>query len=427
MQCTNKLDLQCISRAGNLAISVPAGDLLISSPPAFAEPRHRTLPSTLYCESWLEYGHLDLTDMNLLRSLAAPFYPTSLIFVSFSALLLAFLDRFGLWAAIPAFFLISWLFKYGYVLLEHVANGRFDAPVVSAEMLGPFEARPWVQTALVYCVVAAIRWIGGPLGAALGVAALLLLPASVAVLGVSGQAIAAFNPLALWRMLRGLGWYYLCVLAAIAALCSAALLLWSAPLWSSVRYGLLELAVLSTFSLIGGAVYARRGPLQFEPRSSPERVQDTAAADRHRQRQLMLDRVYQLVNARQSQRAAEPLKSWLSSLDIAYLHEDALIIATTASQWHNARGVTLVLRCLIGELLADGHSAEALHAMRAALAQDPGFTLDCEPHTLLLARYVLTLGQPRLALQILDQYQRHFPDPPLSALAQQLRNELIDR
>ena len=365
--------------------------------------------------------------MDLLRSLAAPFYPTSLIFVGLSGLLLGFLERFGLWAVIPMFFLISWLFKYGYVLLEHVANGRFDAPVASAEMLGPFEARPWVQTALVYCVVAAIRWIGGPVAMALGVTSLLVLPASVAVLGVSGQAIAAFNPLALWRMLRGLGWYYLWVLTAIAALCTAALLFWRTPLWSPVRYGLIELCVLSIFSLIGGAVYARRGRLQFEPRSSPERIDGITTANRHRQRQLMLDRVYQLVNARKSQHAAEPLKSWLSSLDSAQVHEDAQVIATTAAHWHNARGATLVLRCLIDQLLAAGRAAVAFHILRDALALDPEFTLDSEPHTLTLVHYVLTTGQPRLALQILDRYQRHFPDPPLSAAAQQLRQELTHR
>jgi hypothetical protein len=365
--------------------------------------------------------------MVLLKSLAAPLYPTSLMFVSLSALLLAFLDRFGLWGAIPQFLIISWLFKYAYVLLEHVANGRFDAPVVSADMLGPFEARPWVQTALVVCVAGAIRWVGGAVGSALAIIALLLLPASVAVLGVSGQAIMAFNPLALWRMLRGLGWYYLWVLAAITGLGGAVLLAWRAPLWMAVRYGLSELAILATFSFIGGAVHARRGPVGFDPRASPERGHDLAMAQRKRQRQLMLDGVYQLVNARKSPQTAEPLRAWFSALDSAHVREDAQVIAGTAAQWHNARGATLVLRFLIAQLLATGHPAVALEILRGALTRDPEFTADSEPDTHALARYLLTTGQPRFALQILDRYHWHFPDSPLSEAAQQLRQNLTQR
>ena len=80
--------------------------------------------------------------MDLWKALRVPLQPASLIFVGISSLILAVVAPAGRLALIPGFFLVSWLFKYGYVLLEHVANGDVEAPAISAEMLGPFEARP---------------------------------------------------------------------------------------------------------------------------------------------------------------------------------------------------------------------------------------------------------------------------------------------
>jgi hypothetical protein len=365
--------------------------------------------------------------MDLLRCFAVPFYPASLIFVSLSGLLLGLAELGGLIGAIPAFFLVSWLFKYGYTILEHVANGRFDAPVVSLETLSPLEARPWAQTILAFCVYAAIRWIGGPWGIDLGITALLLLPGSVAVLGTSGRIIDAFNPLTLWRMVRGLGICYLLVLAVVGATSTTAVLLLRAPLWPALRYAVMELCVLSTFSFIGGAVYMRRRPLGFEPRTCPERKQEKDTAERQRQRQLLLDTVYQGVNARRSQHASEPLKAWLAALDDAHADEDAQAIVSTAMQWHNTRGATIVLRCLIGGLVASARHVVAMRALRAIQEQQPDFTLDTEAPTLALARCAQMLGQPRFALRILRLYERQFPEPRLSEAAQQLRRDLADR
>jgi hypothetical protein len=362
--------------------------------------------------------------MDLLRSLAAPLNSAGLIFIGLSALLLAVVVRVGVWGVIPAFFLVSWLFKYGYALLEQVANGRFEAPTASVEMLGPFEARPWVQTALVVCVYAAIRAVGGPAAKGMTLAALLLLPASVAVLGTSGQAIDAFNPLALWRMLRGLGLYYLWIVAAIAVLAAVAVLAWRTPLWSAIRYALVELAVLEAFSLIGGAVYARRLPLGFEPRRSPERIQARVAAELRRQLQQLLDELFQFVNARQSERAVQHLAHWLAQCDPGHLAEDARAISATVLQWHSELGTTILLRGLIGQLADAGKLSLALEMLHAVLAQRAGFCVGSEPVAIELARHARASGQPRFALQILDRYAQQFPDSPWSEAGQQLRREL---
>jgi len=365
--------------------------------------------------------------MDLLRSLLAPLNPTGLIFIGLSALLLAVVAQFGIWGVIPAFFLVSWLFKYGYTLLEQVANGRFEAPVASTDTLGPFEARPWVQTALAVCVYALIRAIGGFGAEVVALAAVLLLPASVAVLGTSGQAIDAFNPLALWRMLRGLGRYYLWIIAMIAALSALAVLAWRAPLWPALRFAFAELAVLEAFSLIGGAVYARRLPLGFEPRRSPERIQARVAAEIQRQLQQLLDELFQFVNARQSERAVQHLGHWLAQCDPGHLGEDARTITGTVLQWQSERGTTILLRGLIGHLAGAGKLPLALETLHAVLAQRAGFSVGSESTAVALARHARANGQPHFALQILDRYAQQFPDSPWSETGQQLRRELALR
>src|SRR5690348_12846946 len=82
-----------------------------------------------------------------LRSLLVPWSLGCILFVAASALLLALLFGRGVAGIVGSVLLLSWLFKYAYVLLEHVANGSLEAPAVSVDMIGPFEQRPLMQLA----------------------------------------------------------------------------------------------------------------------------------------------------------------------------------------------------------------------------------------------------------------------------------------
>jgi hypothetical protein len=364
--------------------------------------------------------------MDLLRSLAVPLHLTSLLFVAISGLLIPLLST-SLLGLVPLLLLLSWLFKYGYVMLERVANGRFDAPVASLDMLGPFEARPWVQLFIVVVAYAAIRWIGGSAGRIAGAVALVLLPASVCLTGTAGSVFEAVNPLALWRVLRGFGAAYVLVLAVVAAMAGAAVLLARAPVWPVVRYALWELQILATFSFLGGVIYVRRLQVGFEPHVSPERAQVARDAARRQRRQRMLDEVYGLINARQYERAPAPLTAWLTGIDNAHVAEDVHAITTAVLDWHNPYGISTASRCLIGWLIAAGKPVEAVHAMHSVLEKLPNFTLDSEPSTLALAQQACRLGQPRFALRILTSFAEHMPEHPLGAAAQSLRADLSAR
>ena len=140
-----------------------------------------------------------------------PFHLTSLLFVGWSSLLLAFFASAGgaTWvlAIVMAFFLLSWLNKYAFALLEHAADGLHDAPVATVEMLGPFGGlRPLVHVVLGGAVAIAWWRLGSALGPWLGALALLLFPASLVALATSQRLVDALSPAALWHVMRGLGW-----------------------------------------------------------------------------------------------------------------------------------------------------------------------------------------------------------------------------
>ncbi len=75
-----------------------------------------------------------------------------------------------------ALFLLIWVFKYCYVLIEHLADGATEPPVMDTDMLSPFETRPWIQAALLFGGGWVCYQIGGTAGIALGVVLLALLP-----------------------------------------------------------------------------------------------------------------------------------------------------------------------------------------------------------------------------------------------------------
>ncbi len=58
-------------------------------------------------------------------------------------------------------FLQIWVLKYCYVLIEQLADGATEPPVMSTDMLSPFEIRPWVQLAIIIAGTTLCMAIGG--------------------------------------------------------------------------------------------------------------------------------------------------------------------------------------------------------------------------------------------------------------------------
>ena len=190
------------------------------------------------------------------------------------ALLLTIADHAGLLGIPLAFILISWFFKYAYILFDHTVWGFDEPPALDIHMLNPLdEQRPLAQVVILGLIYTAVKLAETRLGSAVAicfaVAAALLLPACVAVLGLERNILKALSPMALARMIRGLGMMYPAVLALSACGLVGAALLERLDLWSPLQLGIAMFVILSMFSVLGGALYERRHELGLETRRSP--------------------------------------------------------------------------------------------------------------------------------------------------------------
>src|SRR5689334_19218338 len=172
--------------------------------------------------------------MDLLRVILVPFHVTSLILIAVFAVLFSIFDIGGLYGIIASLIAQIWVVKYCYALVEHIADGAQEPPVMSTDMLSPFEIRPWVQIAIIIAGAVLCVRIGGAAGVVLGCVFLVLLPASIAVLGVGEPFYQAVNPVMLLRLVRGLGPYYLVILVSIPVYIGILQLLRSLDAWSLV-------------------------------------------------------------------------------------------------------------------------------------------------------------------------------------------------
>ena len=90
--------------------------------------------------------------MDYLRVLLVPFHATNLMLVGIFAASGHPLPEAGYFGLFGVLFLQIWMLKYCYVLIEHLADGASEPPVMDTEMLSPFETRPWIQVALLFGV-----------------------------------------------------------------------------------------------------------------------------------------------------------------------------------------------------------------------------------------------------------------------------------
>ena len=94
---------------------------------------------------------------NFLHYLLLIAHPTVVFLVASLTLGFLLTTYAGLAGIVLAPLLLMWLFNYSYVLLEHIANGAREPPVLAIEMLNPLnEQRPLLQLAIVLLACAAL-------------------------------------------------------------------------------------------------------------------------------------------------------------------------------------------------------------------------------------------------------------------------------
>ena len=335
--------------------------------------------------------------MDQLRVLLVPFQFTSLMLVAiFSVLLTLFTSAGGVYGVIGQVFLQIWILKYCYVLVENLADGANEPPVMSTDMLSPFETRPWAQLAIIIVAAWLCFLVGGTAALVLACVFFLLLPASIAVLGIGEPFYQAVNPLTLFRMIRGLGPYYLLILVSIPVYVGILALLQRLGVWAIFLNAAQLICQLSFFSLIGGSMFLRRGQLGSEPSRSPERTAAREESERVKLRARMIDDVFQQVRLGKHIEATRPLAQWLRDLDGPTAALDAQYVAAQALAWDTASFNTIA-STLIRHLLRAGRPDTALSIFERLRQRLPTLTLDSADDLRTLADYADSVGRNELA------------------------------
>ena len=348
--------------------------------------------------------------MDYLRVLLVPFHTTTAIMVAVFALLLAFFLHFGgIYGLFASVIIQIWILKYCYVLIENIADGAIEPPVMDQDMLSPFESRPWMQVALVVAGLMLCKFVGGNAGIALGIVLLALFPASVALLGMGDNVFQAANPLSLFRVVRGLGPMYLLLLGAMMAIIGIDFLLDRLPLWSVIDMAILLFCEVGFFGLIGACIWLRRRQLGFEPSRSPERAAARLESEGGKRRAKMLDEVFQQTRMGKHVDATGPLAQWLRDADNAVAVRDALHVAEQALKWKTPTALNPIGSTLIRNLLRFGRPDAALAVFEMFRAQHPHFTMDSAPDLRTLAEYAESVGKEELAQTMRLETPIHHP------------------
>jgi hypothetical protein len=373
-----------------------------------------------------------------LKYLLVPLRGASLILIVTFTILLLLAARAGLLGLPLALITISWFFKYGFALLDHVADGVIEPPVLSYEMLNPInESRPVALLAIVSLYSIAAEFVGYMLGAevttGLRVLGLVLLPAVIMV-QAAGNFWQSLNPAVLLQIVLRVPGSYLLIWAVLAGIywLASVLVKWmpaaelpfavSIPLPDSVRIAIVMYAWLASFAMIGGVLYVRRKELGFEPTHSPERVAEKAQRERTREIDQLIDRIFAEWRGGAYGNAWRTIEAHLQNS--ARPSEDLRELFARAEQWPDGRLAYRLAQELLPQLLLARRTGDALNVVRSQLRADARFKPIAGADTIKLIELARDAGDRRTARMLLDGFDDKYDDQVARRIAAQLAQQL---
>jgi len=364
-----------------------------------------------------------------LRALTLPLHMTSLLLVAIFSFLFLLAANAEIIALPLALVIGSWFFKYAFLLLDHAAQGRPGALVLTLEDANPVgETRPLLYGLAIaaFCLATgALDGVTDPnVVFALRLLGLLALPAVLATHLVTGAFARALNPLTVTRMVGCLGPGYLLVLlvAAGCAWIGRDIVLGGGHLGLFLQIALLELLWLAMFAVLGGLIHERRVELGFEPEQSPERQRQRADEARDRERNRFVDQLFVEFRSGSTANAWETIQRRVGASHDP-VAEYAWIHARVAA-WPNPRLANRVARELLPLLLARQRNGEALAIVKNRLDADSGFRPQSGDELIRLAELARAGGERSVAGALVTDFEQRFPDHPARNTARRLAAEL---
>jgi hypothetical protein len=365
------------------------------------------------------------------RYLALPLRAAPLLLVIVFSVLLTLAQSAGAFGLVLLIICVSWFSKYSFVLMDDVADGRTEPPVLSIEMVNPAdEQRPLglllVMVAFYYATAALDAVIGAGPVFVLRLAGVLLLPAIVAAMGATRSLVRGLNPVLAIGLVMRVPLAYLALLLVIAVLwlgvpALAAALGLATVVPEVVVTAALMYLWLAAFACIGGLIYEYRDELGHEPSVTPERAQARRDAERDRERDRIMDGLFAQWRAGSHPDARAAVGRMLAAAPQP-LAEYRWLYARAAA-WEDPRLANHLARWAVPRLLEARATGELLDVVRARLRADRDFRPATASELLAVARIAHDGGAPALAQALLQDFERHFPCDPATAVVDELRKE----
>lgn len=376
--------------------------------------------------------------MATLKYLLIPLRGAAVFLIVVFSFLLMLAAAGGLIGLPLALLVLSWFFKYGFALLDQVADGVNEPPVLSYEMLHPAnESRPLGLLAIVglfYLLTGMLQpMLGSGVVTALRAMGLLLVPAIIMMQVMEGF-FDSLNPVNLLQIVVRVPDSYLLILALLGGAwwLATVLVTWlpaaelpfsiSIPVPDVVHVAILMYAWLASFAMIGGVLYVRRAELGFEPAHSPERAAEKAERERQREIDLLIDRIFAEWRGGAYGNAWRTIEKHLSSS--ARPNDELQVLFQRASQWPDQRLAHRLAQELIPHLLAARRTGDALKIARAQLQADVNFRPLKSEDTIKLIELARDGGDRHTARMLLTGFAERYEDELARRIAGQLAQQL---
>ncbi len=315
---------------------------------------------------------MNATDIG--RELLYPLTDMAIVFAMiFYWFLFGLAQNAGLFGIALLFLTLPAYFRYLLYLLEARANGK-SAPVPDITMFNPAD-NFWSLTPLILIAVAV--WAGILLATRvsllsvmmLGVAVLLIVPASLSVLAITHSPLESLNPAAMLRMIRACGAGYF--VAPITQIVMSGLFVWL--YLAGVPLFLIDLGtsyqILLLFSMTGAVLYSNDVAVQVDIEAPLEPTADDLAADLDNERQKVANHAYGFISRGNRDGGFAHIRRWLeqeTAADEAYqwfFHE--------MLKWETKVPALFFAQEYLARLLQRNMDREALKLISRCLHEDP--------------------------------------------------------
>jgi hypothetical protein len=294
------------------------------------------------------------------------------------------------------------LFRYGYAVLRHVANGWSHFPPPDIESTNPFGEFTVVLHSALFggllfllattpFVDGAVRWPSLVLVAA-------VFPASAAIMAMTRNAGAALNPAGIASLVGDLGVDYVKLLVVSLLLSAFTALTSDVPWYLGIFAEMVAVwASLALFLATGATLRAHR--FELDLMQGVDDAEQRAEQDRHEQWQKTLDRAYTSVRSRLTPQAYRTVKELLDSegdsLEIYQWTFNGMLA------WDDPRHAAMLGERFAARLWQAGRKVEALELAQRCRKLSPSFVPPAA-FTAELAAYARELGRHRLADELTE-------------------------